>query len=125
MAMRGPVSELAGRLAATVAMVAGLTFVFFRVFPANATTASLGFMLLILGVSSTWGLVAGSTAAVKPATNPHVEDTPRISNMKPREAVVALAGKTRKKTNVSPATIATVAASRPASSETGPLIAIL
>jgi K+-sensing histidine kinase KdpD len=55
--------QLGGRVAGAILFVAGLTFVCFRVFPANSTTAALLYMLLILAVSTGWGQIEALVTA--------------------------------------------------------------
>ncbi len=56
-----------GRMAGTVLSVAAVTFLFFRVFPANRTTAALIYMMLILAVSIGWGMAESLVAALASA----------------------------------------------------------
>jgi hypothetical protein len=55
MRVRPPV--LALRLLASLVVVAGITFICSRVIPVNATTAGFAFLLGILAIAATWGLI--------------------------------------------------------------------
>ena len=64
--MRPRPLELVVQLAASLAIIAGITFLFHRLLPVNQTTVSLTFLLAILAVSAIWGMgvaVAMSVAA--------------------------------------------------------------
>ena len=52
------------RLAAVVAAVAGVTLLFFRLIPVNATTAGFAYLVAILTMASGWGLAEGILASV-------------------------------------------------------------
>ncbi|HEV2199213.1 MAG TPA: ATP-binding protein [Bryobacteraceae bacterium] len=55
------------RIVAAVGLVAGITFVFFRMVPVNATTAGFAYLIGVLVIGATWGLaesVTGSLLAV-------------------------------------------------------------
>jgi two-component system, OmpR family, sensor histidine kinase KdpD len=56
--------QLVGRVAGAILFAAGLTFVCYRVFPVNSTTAALLYMLLILAVSAGCGQAEGLVTAV-------------------------------------------------------------
>ncbi len=51
------------RLAAVVAAVAGVTLLFFRLIPVNATTAGFAYLVAILMMASGWGLAEGILAS--------------------------------------------------------------
>ena len=57
-------AALAGRLAVVLALVASITFICFRVVPANATTAGFAFLVGILFVAARWGLPESIFASV-------------------------------------------------------------
>jgi two-component system, OmpR family, sensor histidine kinase KdpD len=54
-----------GRSAASVLLVAAITFFYFRVFvQVNSTTVALTFLLAILGIATAWGLFEGIVASL-------------------------------------------------------------
>jgi two-component system sensor histidine kinase KdpD len=59
-----PLVQRAIRLLLSVAGVATVTFLAFRVVPVNATTAGLGYLLLVLVIASTWGFPEALLASV-------------------------------------------------------------
>lgn len=52
------------RLAAVGAILAGITFVFYRLIPVNATTAGFAYLVVVLVVAARWGLVEALTASI-------------------------------------------------------------
>src|SRR5579863_4221831 len=52
------------RLTAVAAAVAGVTLLFFRLIPVNATTAGFAYLVTVLILASGWGLVEGIAASV-------------------------------------------------------------
>src|SRR5271163_2098381 len=54
--MRPRPVEKAVQLAASLGIIAGITFVFHRLLPVNQTTTALTFLLAILAVSALWGM---------------------------------------------------------------------
>jgi len=56
--------SLAARFAASVAIVAGVTFVCYRVTPVNATTAGFAYLLAVLLIAAGWGLWESIVASV-------------------------------------------------------------
>jgi len=55
---------LASRLLASLAGVALVTYVAYRLVPVNATTVGFGYLLLVLLIASTWGFVESACASV-------------------------------------------------------------
>jgi two-component system sensor histidine kinase KdpD len=55
---------IALRLAAVLAVVATITFLCFRIIPVNATTVALAYLIAILLIATTWGLVESTVASV-------------------------------------------------------------
>jgi two-component system sensor histidine kinase KdpD len=64
MSMRVRPIVIALRLAASLAEVAAITFICRRVIPVNATTAGFAYLLGILAIGSTWGLIESVAASV-------------------------------------------------------------
>lgn len=56
--------RLTGRILASVAFVAAITFVFFRQIHVNSTTAGFFYLVAILMIATTWGLVESTIASV-------------------------------------------------------------
>ena len=56
--------RLSGRILASVAFVAAITFVFFRSIHVNSTTAGFFYLVAILMIATTWGLVESTIASV-------------------------------------------------------------
>ena len=52
------------RLAASLVFIAAITFICTRVIPVNATTAGFAYLLGVLGIAATWGLVESIAASV-------------------------------------------------------------
>src|SRR5215469_13866926 len=52
------------RLFGVVATIAGITALCFEVFSANATTAGFSYLMAILFVATTWGLLEAITASI-------------------------------------------------------------
>ncbi len=55
--MGGSLSSHVLRIGLSLGIVAGITFIYFRVIHVNATTVALTFLLAILAVSTVWGVV--------------------------------------------------------------------
>jgi two-component system, OmpR family, sensor histidine kinase KdpD len=51
-------------IAVTIAVIAAITYVCSRLVVANSTTVALSFVVVVLGVSTAWGLAAGLAASV-------------------------------------------------------------
>jgi hypothetical protein len=49
--------RLAGRIFASLGFIAAITVVFFRLIPVNATTTGFFYLVAILMIATTWGLV--------------------------------------------------------------------
>ncbi len=52
------------RLAASLIVVAAITFICLRVIPVNATTVGFAYLLGILGIAATWGLIESVIASI-------------------------------------------------------------
>jgi len=59
---------LAARIALVIAVVAAITLVCFRVFPANEATVALAYLVAILFIAARWGLTESLTASVLAVT---------------------------------------------------------
>src|SRR5690349_17681655 len=57
-------SVRAVRLLLSLAAVAAVTFVAYKVIPVNATTVGFAYLLLVLLIASTWGFVEAAVASV-------------------------------------------------------------
>jgi two-component system sensor histidine kinase KdpD len=62
--MRVGPAVLVVRIVASLAAVAGITFVCTRVIPVNATSAGFAYLLGILAIAATWGLIESIVASV-------------------------------------------------------------
>ena len=62
--MRVRPAVFAFRLLASLVVVAAITFLCARVIPVNATTAGFAYLLGILAIAATWGLIESSVASV-------------------------------------------------------------
>lgn len=62
--MRVRPTVFALRLLASLVVVAALTFICSRVIPVNATTAGFAYLLGILAIAASWGLIESSVASV-------------------------------------------------------------
>lgn len=58
------VTAVAVRIFASIAIVAALTFAFFRLFAVNTTTVALVFVLTVLAIATRWGLMEAIVASV-------------------------------------------------------------
>jgi two-component system, OmpR family, sensor histidine kinase KdpD len=56
--------RLSGRILASLALVAAITFVFFRLIPVNATTTGFFYLVAILMIATAWGIVESTIASV-------------------------------------------------------------
>jgi len=54
----------AARTVASVALIAAIIFVYFRLLPVNATTVALTMLLAILGIATKWGLTESIAASI-------------------------------------------------------------
>jgi two-component system sensor histidine kinase KdpD len=55
---------VAGRISGALAVLSALAFLFYRVVSVNVTTVALSFLLAILGIAATWGLVEAIVASL-------------------------------------------------------------
>src|SRR5215472_633700 len=57
-------TRLAGRVLTSLAVIGAITFVFFRVFPVNATTTGFFYLVAILMIATAGGLVESTIASI-------------------------------------------------------------
>jgi two-component system, OmpR family, sensor histidine kinase KdpD len=62
--MRSPLLNRILQFVAAFAIVAGITFLYRKVLPVNATTVALTFLLAILAVSTVWGMVVSVAMSI-------------------------------------------------------------
>jgi two-component system, OmpR family, sensor histidine kinase KdpD len=62
--MRAPILNRALEFGAAFGILAGITFLYLKVLPVNATTVALTFLLAILAVSTVWGMVVSVPMSV-------------------------------------------------------------
>ena len=55
---------VAGRIFGALAIIAALTFFFYRLLPVNSTTVALIFLLAVLGIGAVWGLIEATAASI-------------------------------------------------------------
>ena len=60
----GSAMRLAGRILVALGLIAAITFIFFRVLPVNATTTGFFYLVAILLIATTGGLVESTVASV-------------------------------------------------------------
>lgn len=62
--MKSTISQRVLRVSASIAAVAAITFAAHRLTPVNATTVGFAYLLLILVIASTWGIIEASISSI-------------------------------------------------------------